>query len=359
MNVLSPTTIEDVQQAVRDHGPVLPHGARTKAPLAHAAAGVTALDMRGLTGIIEYQPEEFTFTARAGTPLREIEAMLADHGQYLPFDPPLADQGATLAGTVAANVSGPGQKRYGGVRDFLIGARFIDGTGQLIRGGGKVVKNAAGFDLPKLLVGSCGRLGAIVELTFKVFPRPEAQRTLRVTGESLDDALERMAKLNRQPFDLDALDLEPPATLVVRISGNAAAIDAHARRIADFLERDAKIMPEDAAATYWSAQRAFEWLASDHALMKFALTPQRVPAFEQAIGDNDAPRRYAACANVAWLAWPMDRQLPALPVSGLTVRGPAGDGSPRVGRPSHDSAPFAERIKNALDPQGRFAALIE
>ena len=97
-------------------------------------------------------------------------------GQYLPFDPMLSAAGATIGGTVAAGISGPGRYRYGGIRDFLLGVQFISSDGAVINAGGKVVKNAAGFDIPKLLVGSLGRLGVMTELTFKVFPQPVAQR---------------------------------------------------------------------------------------------------------------------------------------------------------------------------------------
>src|SRR5439155_368623 len=133
-----------------------------------------------LSGIVEYEPSEFTFTALAGTPLKAIIAALAERGQYLPFDPPLADAGATLGGTIAAGLSGPGRVRFGGLRDFILGVRFVDGEGRILRMGGKVVKNAAGFDLPKFFVGSAGRFGVLAEITFKVFPRPAATRTLRL-----------------------------------------------------------------------------------------------------------------------------------------------------------------------------------
>src|SRR5436190_11409249 len=117
--------------------------------------------MRHLSGMMEYDPAEFTFTALAGTPLAVVQKELAGNGQYLPFDPPLAAQGATLGGTVAAGLSGPGRLRYGGVRDFIVGVQWVDGSGTVIRGGGKVVKNAAGFDFPKLFTGSLGRLGIL------------------------------------------------------------------------------------------------------------------------------------------------------------------------------------------------------
>ena len=166
-------------------------GGGSKPGLSTPGDDVTVLDMSGLRGVVEYEPNEFVFTALAGTPVAEVVAMLAEHGQYLPFDPPFAAAGATLGGAVASGLSGPGRYRYGGVRDFVIGVRFVDGLGQLVRGGGKVVKNAAGFDLPKLMVGSLGRLGALVELSFKVFPKPPAFATLRVDYPSLAAASKR------------------------------------------------------------------------------------------------------------------------------------------------------------------------
>ena len=177
-------TVEQVQEAVRATGPemrVLPVAGGTKpgvsTPRGH---DVQQLDLSGLSGVLEYDPAELTITALAGTPVREVDSALEEHGQHLPFDPPLMAAGATLGGVVATGASGAGAWRHGGVRDFIIGVRFVDGTGRLVAGGGKVVKNAAGFDLPKLMVGSAGRLGVIVQLSFKVFPRPIATTTARV-----------------------------------------------------------------------------------------------------------------------------------------------------------------------------------
>src|SRR6185369_15555126 len=131
------------------------------------------------------EPSEFTFTARAGTPVRDVVAALAERGQYLPFDAPWLAAGSTLGGLVAGGVAGPGRFRFGGIRDFILGIRFVDGAGRLLRLGGKVVKNAAGFDLPKFFVGSLGRFGVLVEITFKVFPRPISKLTLRLEAETM------------------------------------------------------------------------------------------------------------------------------------------------------------------------------
>src|SRR5688572_27540127 len=186
--IVSPDSIDAVCAAVCGHRCVLPSGGGTKPALSRAPDGVVRLDMRGLSGMVEYEPDEFTFTALAGTPLSVVQAELARHGQYLPFDPPLAAEGATLGGTVAAGLSGPGRLRYGGVRDFIVGVQWVDGGGALIRGGGKVVKNAAGFDFPKLFTGSMGRLGVLVEMTFKVFPSPAARVTCAIDCRDISDA---------------------------------------------------------------------------------------------------------------------------------------------------------------------------
>ena len=204
-----PKDADEVQGIVRESTKVLPRGAGTKGTLSSAADdGVTIVEMTGLDGVLEYDPGEYTITALAGTPVKDVSGQLAEHGQWLPFDPLLVERGATLGGTVASGLSGPGRFRYGGVRDFLIGVRFVDGEGRLVRGGGKVVKNAAGFDFPKLLVGSLGRLGIMVELTFKVFPGSEALSTLRFDYGGLDESVDALVRLSTSTLDLQALDLE-------------------------------------------------------------------------------------------------------------------------------------------------------
>ena len=185
---LTPTTPAELAEAVRSQPHVLAVGARTKPRLSQVPDEVVLLCTRALRGIFEYEPDEFTFTALAGTSVREIGQALAEKGQYLPFDPMWLEAGATLGGTVAAGVSGPGRFRFGGVRDFILGVRFVDGQGRLLRMGGKVVKNCAGFDLPKFFVGSLGRYGVLAEVTFKVFPSPASRLTLKLTTSGAEAA---------------------------------------------------------------------------------------------------------------------------------------------------------------------------
>src|SRR5512138_2896737 len=131
-----PTTIDQLCEAVCAAPHVQPVGCGTKTALSRPLPDVSQIDMTGLAGVIEYEPGEYTFTAYAGTRLSIIEAVLAEYGQFLPFDPPFVKSGATLGGAVASGLRGPGRYRYGGVRDFVLGVRYVDAHGKVIKGGG-------------------------------------------------------------------------------------------------------------------------------------------------------------------------------------------------------------------------------
>ncbi|HSS47736.1 MAG TPA: FAD-binding protein [Thermoanaerobaculia bacterium] len=359
-------TADDVQAlvaaAIETQSRLLPRGGGTKTALSTVAStpgeGISVLDLSGLSGVLEYQPEEYTFTALAGTRIQDVAALLAEKGQYLPFDPLLAERGATLGGSVAAGANGPGRQRYGGARDFLIATRFVDGTGNLVRGGAKVVKNAAGFDLPKLMVGSLGRLGVLVELSFKVFPAPQAYATLAVSYPSLGAALQDVVRLSRSPLELHALDLEPAEKgwrLWLRLGGLADALPARIERLRGFLSPAAAETVEDGV---WEKVKELDWVPESWRLIKIPLTPKRIPALETSLQEIETRRRYSAGGNVCWLASPanvpaLDRLLIDLGLPGLVFLGPAG--TTRLGTDS--GAPFARRIKQALDPAARFLDL--
>jgi glycolate oxidase FAD binding subunit len=366
-----PASIAEVQDAVRAAPPgarILARGRGTKPPLSTPPEGALALDVSGLSGIAEYEPGEFTFTALAGTPIAEIDAALAEHGQFLPFDPPLIEAGATLGGTVAAGLSGPGRYRYGGVRDFILGVRYVDGAGEVVRTGGKVVKNAAGFDISKLMAGSLGSLGVLVELSFKVFPKPEAYATLRVPHPTLDDALATLHRLTSSQMDFFAIDLAPTpdgAILEVRLGGLAAAFPERLARLRS-LTGGGDILMDATDAAGWRATREFTWRPEDAALVKVPVTPGRIARLEtELIGPSTGSghvhpsppvRRYSAGGQVAWLTWPpaeldgLDAALKALDLTGLVVLGQPG--RTRLGARTGQS--FERRVKAALDPEARF-----
>jgi glycolate oxidase FAD binding subunit len=359
----APTTITQVQDAVRSTPHILAHGAATKPALATVDAA-TPLDLRGLSGILEYDPGEYTFTALAGTRLADLAAALTEHGQSLPFDPPLVDAGATLGGTLAAGLSGSGRYRYGGLRDFIVGVRVVDGTGRLVRGGGKVVKNAAGFDLPKLMVGSAGRLGVVVEAGFKVFPAPLAWSGLRADFTDLDAALDALRRLMAGPYDLELLDLIPMSAgvqLVVLLGGNAEALTSRIQRLRSVLGTGG-LMEDDHITAYRREEREFTWAPTDASLIKVPLTQIKLPALDRALAAIGAHRRYTVGGNLAWIAsQSADEALHELlrgqGLSGVYLRHAAGTdtpASPWIGRDT--SSPFLDRIRTALDPERRFPA---
>jgi glycolate oxidase FAD binding subunit len=354
-----PANPSDVQELVRTLPKVLPHGSQTKAPLLASATGeVALLDIRGLAGIIEYEPGEYTFTAYAGTRLADIAAALSEHGQYMPFDPPLVETGATLGGTIAAGISGSGRYRYGGLRDFILGVHLVDGQGRLFRGGGKVVKNAAGFDIPKLMVGSMGRLGILISASFKVFPAPPATATLSVTLPSLANALDALARLTGGPYDLEALDLLPldggAVTLLARIGGPGDVLDARLERLRSLVGSGEKVMED---SPLWAAAREFAWVPGDHLLVKVASTPEKLLALDETLHAEHAVRRYALGGNLVWFAWPGDGEschqfLQQQGIRGLVVR---GDSARALIGPSMQNT-FLDRVRLALDPSRRFVA---
>jgi glycolate oxidase FAD binding subunit len=353
-----PNSIQEVQELTRQAVCLLPRGGGTKPALSYPKEGIEILDMSGVAGILEYEPGEFTFTALAGTPVAEVERILAGHGQFLPFDPLLMERGATLGGTVAANASGSGRYHYGGIRDFLMGVRFVDSQGQVVHGGGKVVKNAAGFDLPKLMVGSLGGLGVFVELAFKVFPRPEVYATLRIECDHLEQALQVMQQARSARLELDALDLQPYQAgyvIWVRLGGLASALPARLERLKDSVGECRVVQGAD-EAQLWQEVRAAAWMPDGWALVKVPLTPGRIPSLEASLAGKPVLRRYVSGGQLAWLALEdspqtLDGLLSAQGLSGLVLLGPPGQ--PRLG--VSDRGSFYRRIKTALDPIGRFA----
>jgi glycolate oxidase FAD binding subunit len=351
-------SVEAVQHAVRSGPRVLPVGGGSKPALSTPGHDdVVVLDVSGLRGIVEYDPAELTFTALAGTPVAEVAAALAEHGQYLPFDPPLAAAGATLGGVVAAGTSGPNAFRHGGVRDFVIGVRLVEGTGRLVAGGGKVVKNAAGFDLPKLMVGSIGRLGVMVQLSFKVFPRPAATTTLIFELATPAAALAAMAGIARGPIAADALDLEAGGRLLVRLGGDAETLAARAARCTAIVGSEAEILEGDRDAAAWHAAAELAWVEPGTRVVRVPLTARDVPALDASMAAAAAAVRYSLAANVAWVAWPgavglerLDAELRALGLAGVVLTG--APGRPLLG--ALPGGAFAARIRAALDPDARF-----
>jgi len=238
----------------------------------------TKLDTRTYSGILEYQPEELVITACAGTPLKDIEAVLKEKNQVLAFEPPHFGEHATFGGAIAAGLAGPGRISVGNFRDFVLGARILDGKGQDLAFGGKVMKNVAGYDVSRLLPGSMGTLALLLEASVKVLPKPAATATLRCQI-SQEQALRVLNEWAGQPLPLSAScwigkNSTGDGELTIRLAGAAAAVKAAIPLIGSLVL--AKEIDPASAEIFWNDLReqklpSFANLAADQTLYRLAL----------------------------------------------------------------------------------------
>lgn len=368
------TSVNHLCGLVRNVDSLLVVGNRTKPPLSAVDSNTLLVSTRQLVGISEYEPSEFTFTAQAGTTLGEINAALHEKQQYLPFDPMLVDQGATIAGTLAAGLSGPGRHRYGGTRDFVLGVQFVAGDGELIRAGGKVVKNAAGFDIPKLLVGSCGRLGAITELTFKVFPKPVRWQSYCIECTDHTQACKWIADIARGRWELDAIDYQSDVRRIwIRIGGEKTVCDAIVNDIARTIEVQ-QIVPQtdDEASLFWTRLAGLEFGGDQRDLI--VKVPMNLDTLASLATWCDQHSdsiclHNSVAGSIGWLAikasfidqaesFLQQLGLAGLLVRGLLARDPANPGG-RCLVGHRTTAPIETAIKAAMDPPGHFPGFAE
>ncbi len=345
-NVLN--SVAELEAFVKDHGRIHVVGRRSKTALHQVDADVVLADLSGMTGISEYQPQEYTLTVLAGTGVSEIQAALREEGQYLPFDPLLPDHGS-IGGAVACNLSGSRRHRYGGIRDFILGAGVVDGLGRAFRVGGKVVKNAAGFDLSKFLVGSLGQYAIMTELTFKVFPDAPVFQGLRLRYGSLDDALNAVFRCNRSSQELDVLDFAPWERGWSLLAGLAGFQDTLPRRAKQFVA----MMREETALLDATEVELRDPLAglTGAFLVKVVISPRQIPGFDARV--REMQRRYSAGGNTAWLATgdigALKKILEAEQLPGLVLRGSVD--CPLIGKRPENL--LAARVKRVLDPHNK------
>jgi glycolate oxidase FAD binding subunit len=213
---------------------------RMAGPIEAADVSITTLSIRR---VVQYEPRDLTISVDAGLCWRELENLLAEHRQMVPLDPPFAD-GATVGGVIASNCSGPRRRLYGTTRDLVIGMQFATLEGKLVQSGGMVVKNVAGLDMAKLMIGSFGTLAAITTVNFKLQPAPEVERSFLVPFNSLSAAIAGRDHVLRSQLQPAALDLLSPAAaapiglpnwaLALRVGGNPGAVDRYEREFAQF-----------------------------------------------------------------------------------------------------------------------------
>ena len=233
------------------------------------------LDLRGYAGIVSYEPSELVITARCGTPLAELEAELASHNQMIPFEPPRFGAGGTVGGCIAAGLAGPRRAAnglyYGAVRDYVLGCVLIDGRADMLRFGGQVMKNVAGYDVSRLVAGSMGTLGIVLEVSLKVLPVPVGSATLRF-GMTDAEAVKKLNEWGGRPLPLTA-STWCDGRLNVRLEGAAAAVDA-ART-----ELGGQPLDETEARLYWEGVRDHTdpFFAQAGALWRLSLPSMAAP----------------------------------------------------------------------------------
>ena len=352
---LRPTSIEALTALVPERPRLRLRGGGTKEALSTPGAETSTLDLSALAGITEHTPEECTFTALGGTRIADIDRALAAHGQYLPFDPPLAAAGATIGGAVAAGVNGSCRYRFGGIRDFLIGARIVDGRGQVIQSGGKVVKNAAGLPAPSVTHrqlrharGSCGVDVQGVSRSGGARDHPGDASDLAIRRGARTATCNTRASISRPSIS------HPPA----RYGCGWAGFGRRSRRAwppcargwpwrrASPPGKTMRLSGGTPRASSPGHPEACRWCGSRYRAR--SSSPRRRAR------RSDAVRRYTVGGNLALIAWNEPR---------TRSRDPAPDGvhGPGAGRPAGtalSSARYAQRIRGAaarvMDPDGRF-----
>ena len=338
---------ERVRAAAAAKTPLCLRGGGTKDFYGRAPAG-EVFDLRPNSGVVAHEPTELVVTVRGGTPLGELEAVLAEKGQYLAFEPPHFGAEATVAGCVAAGLAGPRRSSMGAVRDFMLGVRLLDGRGEVLKFGGQVMKNVAGYDVSRLVAGSLGTLGIVLEVSLKVLPRPVAEATLRF---EFDEAsmLRTLNEWGGQPLPVSA-SLWHGDTLHLRLSGAEAAVRAAAAKLGG------EALDAAAANALWAGAR--EQTAAPFALgAEEVLWRVSLPSTAPALG---LPGRQVVewGGALRWLANTGDGarvRARAAELGGHATAFRNGDRSGEVFQPlSAALATIHRRLKQSFDPAGIF-----
>jgi glycolate oxidase FAD binding subunit len=331
---------EAVKAAYAAGAPLNIVGGGSKAFCGDARVG-ERLDVGVHRGIVSYEPSELVLTARAGTPLQEIEDLLASHGQMLGCEPPHFGAAATLGGTVACGFSGPRRPYVGSLRDFVLGARIINGKGEILSFGGQVMKNVAGFDVSRLMVGAQGTLGVLLEVSLKVLPLPAYELTLRYSCEELG-AIFRCAEWAGKSLPVSATAWLDGA-LYVRLSGSQVAVKAAAQSMGG----EILLQEEDFWLCLREQTHAFFHLESAQRLWRLSVPPGTPPL------DLEGRTCVELGGGQRWLV--SNATSDSIHDAALGAGGYAtlfrGAGQER-NRLSPGVAALQQRIKHALDPAG-------
>lgn len=361
--------------AAAERRPLRVRGGGTKQALLADNQALGVMDLGGLSGVVDYDPAELILVCKPCTPLAEIDAQLAVHGQYLAFEPPYLALGTgqpTVGGTVSANLAGPRRVAAGGARDHLLGIKAVSGRGGAFQAGGRVVKNVTGYDLCKLMAGSWGTLAVMTELVLKTLPAPESAVSIVFNGLDEARANAAMTRALQSALEVSAaahlpagLETAAPARTILRLEGPAASLPSRADDLAAQLSDcgAAQRLDGGESAALWAAIReaAFFAPADDRALWRLSVAPAGGAAIMQALAPQlDGPQWYYDWGGgLIWLAVAATgdagasriRSNPAIGAATL-IRAP---GPVRAAVPSLAPAPAGvaalnARIKAQFDP---------
>ena len=318
-----------INEALANKMPLAIHGGNTKAFYGGAIQGAP-LDVRAYAGIIEYEPKELVLTVRAGTTLADIETAMDTASQMLPFEPPHYSEGSTIGGTVAAGLSGPRRPYTGAVRDFVLGARIVSGKGEDLRFGGRVIKNVAGYDVSRLMTGAMGTLGVLLDLSFKVLPKPVQELTLRYEFDEAM-AIRQFNEWAGKPLPISATSWRERVAML-RLSGAAAGVKAARQKLGG------ELVADDVAQQFWRGLR-------DH---RDAFFQPAEPLWRVSVPPASAPLHLAMPQWIEWgggLRW----QRGVADVSALRAKVAAAGGHVTLFRNGDKSAGVFQPLQPALE----------
>jgi glycolate oxidase FAD binding subunit len=308
--MMTPQTEAELAALVRDAaGPLLVQGNGTKAAMLRPVQAAETLSTAAMTGITLYAPNELVMSARAGTPLKEIETTLAAHGQQLIAEPShLFGEEQTIGGVVGANISGPRRISGGAMRDHVLGVRLVNGSGEILNFGGRVLKNVTGLDVAKLVTGSFGTLAVMTEITFKVAPRTEATGTVVLDGLDAKAGVAALSAGLGSPFSVTGAAYLPAAQrAVLRIEDFEPSVKYRCQALATQLG-GAKILDTEASQELWRDIRDCRMLPPGEALWRVSVAPSAGPGVLDAVATHGVNGFLDWGGGLAWLAGPADQK---------------------------------------------------
>ena len=363
LRIETPTTAAEVAEIVAAGRPLEVVSGGTKRSVGRVRGAEAVLSLAALNQVVDYAPEELVLTAQPGVSIATLEALVAAHGQMLPIEPPHlerllgADGQATLGGVLAANLSGPRRIRAGAARDHVLGIAAVTGRGEIIKAGGRVVKNVTGYDLSKLIAGSWGTLAVLTEVTIKVLPAPRAEASLLLSGLDARRACAAMALAMNAPLEVSAVAHLPHeadgAVTAFRLEGFAASVAARSESLASLLRAygTPEILDPGLSRALWARVREIEMFQGDpRPLWRLSVPPADGWRVGEAL-PGDAIYDWAG--GQVWLASEAAESQVRAAVRALGGHAVLFRGEGRAFEPVDGAlARLTDRVKAAFDPNG-------